>query len=243
MDRWIDGFSICTGKVIGRGGRLMASHWEKLISGIGGFVAILCVFWVTAQFEQSQNLHSFLVASFGATAVLLFAAPSASLSQPWNVVGGHVVSALIGVSIYQLLPDAVWGAAIAVGLSITAMYYLRCLHPPGGASAAIPFLTSGVIEAYGYEYVFMPIGLGAVLMVFIAVLFNYPFVYRRYPAVLSKKTPRNQLNELGDDYGNISHADLVYALSEIDTYVDISEEELLRIYELATGRKHPNLKK
>ncbi len=219
----------------------MTSHLEKLISGVGGFVSIACVFWVSHFFETSLQLHLLLVASFGATAVLLFAIPHAALSQPWNVIGGHVVSALIGVFVFKIFPDNIWGAAIAVGSSITAMYYLRCLHPPGGATAAIPFLSGGVVNSYGFEYALMPIGIGAVLMVLIAVLFNYPFAYRRYPAVLLKKTRGKNLNESDEDYEHISHADLVYALSEIETYVDISEDDLLRIYEVATGRKHPNL--
>ena len=219
----------------------MTSHLEKLISGIGGFVSIACVFWVSHYFETSLQLHLLLVASFGATAVLLFAAPHASLSQPWNVIGGHVVSALIGVFVFKLYPDNIWGAAIAVGSAITAMYYLKCLHPPGGATAAIPFLSGSVIDSYGFEYALMPIGVGAVLMVLIAVVFNYGFAYRRYPASLAAKTVSEKKIDHDDGYDHISHADLVYALSEIETYVDISEDDLLRIYEVATGRKHPNL--
>lgn len=220
---------------------LWSSHGEKLISGLGGFVGIACVFGFTRLFEQRLDLHLLLVASFGASAVLLFAAPHAPLSQPWNVVGGHMVSALIGVSVFAVITDPVFGSAIAVGSAITAMYYLKCLHPPGGATAAIPFLTGAGINSYGYEYVFMPVGVGAVLIVLIALLFNYPFAYRRYPISLARGLSDAEPVEHDPAYASISHAELVYAISEIDSFVDASEQDLLRIYEIATGRKHPQL--
>src|SRR5690625_7242859 len=76
-----------------------------------------------------------MLASMGATAVLLFAVPHGALSQPWAVVGGHVVSAIVGVTCQLLIPNLFWAAALSVGVAVAAMYYLRCIHPPGGATA------------------------------------------------------------------------------------------------------------
>ena len=211
----------------------ISTHREKLISGLGGAISILSVFWVVQFFEHGLHVRLLLIASMGATAVLLFAAPLSPFSQPWNVIGGHVVSAIIGVTVALLVPDAVLGGALAAGLAITAMYYLGCLHPPGGATSLIPLISGTVINSYGYTFVLFPVGLGAVLMVVIAIAFNYPFVWRRYPEGLFP-TKANA-------YPDISHADLVKALAEIDTYVDISEQDLLRIYEIASGRTHPAL--
>ena len=221
-----------------------SSHREKLISGLGGAVSILVVFWMTRHFENGMHVRILLVASMGATAVLLFAAPKAALSQPWNVIGGHMVSALTGIFIQRYIPDPVYGGALAVGVSITAMYYLRCLHPPGGASSLIPFISGSAINSYGFMFALFPVGAGAALMVVIAIAYNYPFKWRRYPLALADYgKPAGTPEPHVQPYPDITHADLVVALSEIDTFVDISEQDLLRIYEIACGRPHPELSK
>ena len=219
-----------------------SSHLEKLVSGLGGVISISLVLWATGAFEQALHTNPLFVASMGATAVLLFAAPLAQFSQPWNVFGGHVISALIGVSIHKLIADPVVGGALAVGAAITAMHYLKCLHPPGGATALVAALGGPVVENFGYTYVAYPVGLGAALMIAIAIAFNYPFPWRRYPEQLFEpSTARRPVEALHDPaYPDISHADLVAALAEVDTFVDISEHDLLRIYELATRRAHPS---
>jgi len=158
------------------------THKEKLISGIGGSVSIFITFWLTNFLEQSLHTQLLFVASMGATAVLLFAAPHGPLSQPWNVIGGHVFSASAGVSVFFLVSDPMIAGALAVGIAITAMYYLNCLHPPGGATALVAVM--GGANSFGSIYVLFPIGLGAVLMVLVAIAFNYPFPWRRYPAWL-----------------------------------------------------------
>ena len=219
-----------------------SSHEEKLVSGLGGAISILVVFWMTQYFERGLHVPLLLIASMGATAVLLFAAPHTPLSQPWNVIGGHIVSALIGITIYQQVANPILGGALAVGLAIIAMYYLQCLHPPGGATSLIPFIGGPAIEKFGYIFALFPVGLGAVAMVLIAIFFNYPFKHRRYPAILASQANTIVTPAVPDPaYPDISHANLVAALSEIDTYVDVSEEDLLRIYEIAAQRSHPDL--
>ncbi len=222
----------------------MSFHKEKLISGFGGAVAIFGVLGLTRFYEQELQVHLLLIASMGATAVLLFAAPHSPLSQPWNVIGGHVASALIGVFIYQQISNPVIGGALAVGMAITAMYYLRCLHPPGGATALIPFIGGAVADSYGFAFALFPVGFGAVLIVMIAVIFNYPFAWRRYPLGLAVKPKTRAIaKDQTTAYPDITHADFVAALSEIDTFVDISEQDLLRIYEIASRRPHPGVEK
>ena len=222
-----------------RGAELSAnSHKEKLVSGLGGAISILIVYAVTRELELELHGQLLLIASMGASAVLLFAAPSSPLSQPWNVIGGHSISAFIGVVTVSLVPDPVLGSALAAGLAITAMYYLGCLHPPGGASAVIPVLGGITIANGGLIFPLFPVGLGAVMMVLVAIAYNFGFKNRRYPHRLA------QWLDPGDTgphkcYDDITHADFVAALSEIDTYVDISEDDLLRIYEIASGRAHP----
>lgn len=218
------------------------THKEKLVSGLGGALSIFLVFWVTGFVADAANMRVLLMASMGATAVLIFAAPHGPLSQPWNVIGGHTVSAAIGISVHKLGIDPVIAGAIAVGLAITAIYYLQCLHPPGGATALIPILSGSAIDDYGYWFVLFPAGLGALLMVLAAIAYNYPFPWRRYPLSVQRMVAvKSETKPLGPAYPDITHADLVAALSEIDTFIDVSEEDLLRIYELACRRRHPAL--
>jgi len=209
------------------------SHTERALSAIGGFLGIYGILQISALFV-SPLAAALIVASMGASAVLLFAVPHGPLSQPWPVIGGHMVSAVIGVSCAKLVPDALLAAALAVGLAIGAMHYLRCIHPPGGASALVAVVGGSSVHALGYQYVITPVLLNVLVIVAVAVLFNFPFAWRRYPAELKKKRPPDPLHP--QRRSSISHEDLVYALSEVDSFIDVSEQDLLAIYELATQR-------
>lgn len=208
-------------------------HW---ISAAGGLLGILAVLWV-GHFLLGAHGGVLAVASMGASAVLLFAVPHGALAQPWPVFGGHLVSALIGVSCAHWLGGApMLGASLAVALSIAAMYSLRCLHPPGGATALYAVLGGDAVHALGYGYVFSPVLLNVVVLLAVAVAFNYPFAWRRYPQRwLGRVRPVAESAE----ESMIPHSSLVYALSQIDTFVDVSEEDLQRIYALALGKPHP----
>jgi CBS-domain-containing membrane protein len=202
-------------------------HW---ISAAGGLVGILAVLWV-GHFWLDGHGGVLAIASMGASAVLLFAAPHGALSQPWPVLGGHLVSALIGVSCARWLGyEPMLAASLAVALSIAAMYGLRCLHPPGGATALYAVLGGEAVHGLGYGYLLSPVLLNVVVLVTVAVVFNYPFAWRRYPQSWHQRT---QAVARSAEKVMIPHDSLVYALSQIDTFVDISEDDLQRIYALA----------
>jgi CBS-domain-containing membrane protein len=212
------------------------SHTEKLVSALGGFAGIVSILLITGHFVGSAS--ALIVASMGASAVLLFAVPHGALSQPWPVLGGHVISACIGVTCASVIPQPYLAAGLAVGLAIGVMYYLRCIHPPGGATALSAVVGGESVHALGYQFVITPVLLNALVILAIAVLFNFLFAWRRYPASLASR--RKQPTDTAADsmsYGHIAHEDLVYALSQIDSFVDISEDDLLRIYALATGKE------
>ncbi len=211
-----------------------ASHHEKWLSGLGGVVGIYAVFTISGLFFEGID-QLLIVASMGASAVLLFAVPHGPLSQPWNVFVGHVCSALVGVTVAHWIGDVWLAGAVAVGGAITVMYYLRAVHPPGGASALVAVVGSQAVHDAGYLYVLQPVALNALIIVLVALLFNYPFAWRRYPAAWAEKK-EIRLVAGGGHYGPISHADLVYAISEIDSFLDVTEDDLLRIYQLATNR-------
>ncbi|MDP2057378.1 MAG: HPP family protein [Thiobacillus sp.] len=207
-------------------------HW---ISAAGGLLGMLAVWWISYLLLGSQGAV-LLATSMGSTAVMLFAAPHGPMSQPWSLIGGHLVSALTGVACVQWLgSDHILTAPLAVGLAIAAMYSLRCLHPPGGATALGAVLGGETVHALGYGYVVSPILLNSLVILAVAVAFNYPFAWRRYPQCWHR---RSQASAAPAEESMILHSNLVYALSQIDTFVDVSEEDLQRIYALALGQHH-----
>jgi len=210
------------------------SHTERLVSTLGGTLVIACIFIISrATLGPAGTL--LIVPSMGASAVLLFAVPHGALSQPWNVFGGHLVSAIIGVSCAMAVPGEIVAASLAVGLSVGAMYYLRCIHPPGGATALAAVIGGEATHALGYQFVFTPIMINVLVMLAVAVFFNYLFPWRRYPAWLADKATPADTESTRVSERAIEHADLVAALSQIDSFIDVSEHDLLRIYQLATG--------
>ncbi len=209
------------------------NYKEKLISTVGGFLGIFAIF-MSSYWLLNPEIAVFIVPSMGASAVLLFAAPHVPFSQPWNVFGGHAISAVIGVACWHLIPDYTVAASASVGLAIGAMYLTRCIHPPGGATALAAVIGSEKLHALGYSYEFEPILLNTITILLVAIIFNGLFKWRRYPATLPfKKSPESVETQT---YKPIKHEDFVYALSHIDTFVDINEDDLLKIYKLATNR-------
>ena len=208
-------------------------HLEKWVSGLGGLAGILAISLISRQYLELPEA-AWIVASMGATAVLLFAVPHGPLSQPWAVIGGHLVSAAIGVACARWIPHPLIAPAAAVGLAIGAMHYLRCIHPPGGATALTAVVGGSQLQAMGFDYVLTPVLLNALTIVGVAIAFNYPFPWRRYPAALI--TPRAS-GETEDQRGeDLSEKDLEAALEEMDSTIDVSGQDLAEIYRLA--RQH-----
>jgi len=212
---------------------IKASPVEIALSAVGGFLGILAIFVISWLWLEPATAV-LIVPSMGASAVLLFAAPHAPFSQPWNVAAGHILSALIGVACWYWIPDSTLAASIGVGLAIGIMHLARCIHPPGGATALAAVIGSEQLHALGIGYVLQPILLNVTVLVLFAVLFNGLFDWRRYPARLHFNTA--PAGPKADAYAPINHEDFVYALSQIDTFIDISEDDLLKIYQLATLR-------
>lgn len=168
-------------------GHEQASHLEKGVATIGGVISILGVMLISqAQLGLTGSIS--IISSMGSSAVLLFAVPHGPLSQPWSVLGGHLVSALVGVACVKLINQPMLAAALAVGLAIGAMHYLRCIHPPGGATALAVVIGGDSVHRLGFEFVLTPVMLNAVTIVLVAVLFNLPFAWRRYPVALAQRT-------------------------------------------------------
>ena len=215
-----------------------ATHTEKLISVAGGFAGILLVLLVSSQVLDFHGA-TLVVASMGASAVLLFATPHSALSQPWSLLGGHLISALIGITCAKFLSNPLYAGALAVALSIGAMHYLRCLHPPGGATALVTVLGGEQVRALGYGFLLTPVLVNVLIILAVAVTANYPFRWRRYPEWLAVASDDPGVaHDPHPEKCMIAHSDLVYALSEIDSFIDVTEEDLLQIYQLAMRHTH-----
>ncbi len=166
-----------------RGGPPRVSNSEILWSWIGGFCGIAAVAWIAELFFSGSD-GLLMIGSFGASAVLAYGAPRSPLAQPRNLVGGHIVSAIIGVAAYQLLQHTPWLAqAAAVATAIAAMHMTRTLHPPGGATALIAVIGSERIHELGWLYVLMPATLGPLILLLVALVVNNIPATRRYPEV------------------------------------------------------------
>lgn len=139
---------------------------------IGAFIAIALIGAIqTAGLTYMDNV--FLIGSFGASAVLIFGATNSPLAQPRNLIGGHLISAIIGVTVHKLFPDQLWLACgLAVATSIVAMQMTKTLHPPGGATALIANIGSEKIKALGWMYVASPVMSGVLIMFVIAMIVN-----------------------------------------------------------------------
>lgn len=212
------------------------SHKERIISGIGAFLGIFFVYLTTQHFIGAQGAIV-IIASMGSSAVLLFAVPHGNLSQPWPLIGGHLLSAIIGITCVQLIENQLLAASVAVGLAVTVMYYARCTHPPGGATALGAVIGGPTVHELGFQFVITPVLLNTIIMLVIAVVFNALFQWRRYPVSMhkfSESFKKETRKSAQVSPPSITYEGFVYALSQIDTFIDVDESDLLRIYELAT---------
>ena len=125
---------------------------------------------VTSMFSHwlLGEVNLWFIAPMGASAVLLFGVPSSPLAQPWSIVGGNVLSALIGVTVGMLVPDAALACGLAAALAIAGMYFLRCLHPPGGAVALTAILGGAGVHSEGYHFVLTPVLLNSLMLALLA---------------------------------------------------------------------------
>ncbi len=138
---------------------------------ISGSLSILAILEVT-----KMTGHPLLIGSFGASAVLLFGANDSPLAQPRNLVGGHLVSALVAVAIVAFAGSGPYTMALAVGLAIFLMYVTRTIHPPGGATALI-----GVQGHAGWAFVLVPVLAGVLILLVVALFTNNIVHHRQYP--------------------------------------------------------------
>jgi len=155
---------------------------EHFFTFLGSFMGIGLIGLLNSQHLQAHD-NMFLIGSFGASSVLIYGIINSPFSQPRNLIGGHLISAIIGVTIHKLIPQELWlSCAMSVSLSIVMMQMTKTLHPPGGATALIANLGSEKIQNLGYFYVLSPVLSGVLILLIVALVFNNLTDHREYPS-------------------------------------------------------------
>lgn len=202
---------------------------EQFRSALAAGLAIFLIGLISSRFIEGGGLKT-LMASMGASAVILFVVPHSPMARPWSLVGGHLISGLIGILCARWVPDTWPAAALAVGLAIFAMQLARCLHPPGGASALIPVLGDAGIRALGFQFLLTPLALN-VAVILLASRFYDRWVHAARPAPNTEPHPPSPLERIG-----IRAEDFHAALQDVGVFVDVSADELSDIYHFAASR-------
>ncbi len=164
-----------------------------------------------------------MVGSLGASAILVFGMPSSPLAQPWPVLGGSTLSALVGGVCAALVPDPAVAGALAVGLAMALMVPLRCLHPPGGAMALYVVIAQG----NGLQLAAFPICFNALALVVLGVAYN-TLTGRQYPHSQRWREPVDLPQS-----GPFVASDVDAALSHYNQLLDVSREDLEGLLHLA----------
>lgn len=203
------------------------SNREKFIAALGAVLFIYVSQVITARYiPPEQSL--ILLTSMGASAALVFGLPHGALSQPWNVVIGHIISAIIGIFCVFYIHDIYLACALSVGLSVLFMHYFHCLHPPGSATALFCVMSANHAQQLDWSYIYQPLLLNLGCLVVLGILFNGLFHWRRYPAHLNFRQQATTNNQY-----HLSQEDFSAALQQVDSFIDVSSEELAVLFDYA----------
>ncbi|TFW01936.1 HPP family protein [Oxalobacteraceae bacterium OM1] len=211
-----------------------AGRREKLAGCLGACLGLL-ITQAVCRFTFGE-LNPWFIAPMGASAVLLFAVPSSPLAQPWSIIGGNVVSALIGITCAKLIGEPMLACAVAVMLAIAAMFALQCLHPPSGAVALTAILGGPAVVESGYRFALLPVGANSALLLVTALVLNN-LLRRRYPhpVVVHINTHRTS-DPRPEDRVGVTREDVDEALREHAEPLDIAPDDLEDIVLLAEER-------
>ena len=196
---------------------------ERVRAVLGAVLGVLLAAALSLWVSSDQAV--WFIAPVGASAVLIFTAPASPLAQPWPVVAGNTVSALVGVACAHFLPGPIWAGALAVGVAISVMMFLRCLHPPGGAVALLMVL----MHEQSMSFVLFPVLTNSVLLVLAGMVYNslsgHPYPHRVAPGAMP---------DAGQGV-RVSEQDLRAALKEYKEVLDVAPDELARLLRRAEG--------
>ena len=154
---------------------------ERIRSVFGAFIGLMLVITTAKYLGELSGIDEWLMASLGASALLVFALPGSPMAQPWAVIAGNTLSALVGISVLHLVKEPLLAMPLAASLSILGMFLLRCLHPPAAAVALIVVLG----HVMHYRYAIFPVMIDSVLLILAGAAYSN-LTGKRYPNRPSK---------------------------------------------------------
>ncbi|TGR58628.1 HPP family protein [bacterium M00.F.Ca.ET.199.01.1.1] len=202
---------------------------ERILACIGATIGIALTGVISGLAMGGGPHVALLVAPMGASAVLLFAVPASPLAQPWSIIGGNSISALVGVTVAHFIHDPVMASGLAVALAIAAMSFTRCLHPPGGAAALTAVLGGPAVISAGFLFPFVPVALNSTILVALGFLFH-KLARRNYPHVAAP--PANShgtADPPAQQRAGFQPEDIDAALTALDETFDIDRDDLERL--------------
>jgi len=215
---------------------ISASRRERIKSCIGALLGLFLTEWISHQ--TLGGFNPWFVAPMGASAVLLFAVPSSPLAQPWSIIGGNLVAALIGVACARWIPDPGLAAATAVAVAIALMFQFRCVHPPSGAVAITAVFGGPAVHALGFGFVVVPVLFNSMLLLLMALAFNN-LSRRRYPHRPPEPAVQHHTRDVPPTQRvGFTRADLDAALQARGEFLDIEEDDLEAILVAAQLRAY-----
>lgn len=204
-----------------------ATLGDRLIGCLGALIGICLTGLVCNLAIGGDPQLPLIVAPMGASAVLLFAVPASPLAQPWPIVGGNTISALVGVAVAHVVSDPLLAVGLAVSLAILAMSLTRSLHPPGGAAALTAVIGGAAVTRAGFWFPLVPVAINALILVALGVVFHrlagrrYP--HRQAPAPVNVHETRDPPPALRVGF---TSADIDAAVAKFNETLDISRADL-----------------
>lgn len=204
-----------------------ATFRERLIGCLGALVGIGATGLVCGLAFGEDPRLPLIVAPMGASAVLLFAVPASPLAQPWSIVGGNTLSALVGIAVASFVGEPLIAIGLAVSLAILAMSLTRSLHPPGGASALTAVIGGASVAKAGYLFALVPVAVNSVLLVAIGILFHR-LAGRQYPhrPAPTPPNPHRTADPPPAMRAGFSAEDIDAAIASLNETLDISRDDL-----------------
>lgn len=215
----------------------------KLLSLLACFCSIFFIALITKIISPWPG-YPMIVASMGASAIILFFIPGSPLAQPWPFVGGQILSAGVGVACALHITEISAAAATAVGGSVLVMLLLRCLHPPAAATSLTPLMAGASITSLGYSFVLVPVAVNVFTMLILAIIINRWVMDRPYPSVLLVKKQKNQRHSViaPSHQVGFSEQDISLALKQADVFIDMTHAELGHLLSQAEKNAFKRLK-
>lgn len=202
-------------------------RYERMRACSGALFGLV-ITGLTTYLILGKDVHAmWLIAPMGASSVLLFAVPASPLAQPWSIMGGNIIAAIVGVTCAKLIGEPILAAGLAAAVAIGGMFAFRCIHPPSGAVALTAVLGGPAVHAMGYSFVLMPVALNSFLLLLTALFFNNA-TGRRYPHVTQpdRTSKHNTTDVAPTERIGIKPSDLDTVLTRYNQVLDISRADL-----------------